>query len=126
MKFSIDRQEHYTILTIDEEKLDSSVAPEVKSEFVTLQAEGVIRVILSLENVKYSDSSGLSALLVGNRIFSENGDFILYGVNEHVMKLISISQLDKVINILPSKEEAIDAIFLNEIEKGLREEGKSE
>ncbi|CAN0248368.1 unnamed protein product [Chrysoparadoxa australica] len=126
MKFSIDRQEHYTILSIDEEKLDSSVAPEVKSEFVTLQAEGVIRVILSLENVKYSDSSGLSALLVGNRIFTENGDFILYGVNEHVMKLISISQLDKVINILPTKEEAIDAIFMNEIEKGLREEGQSE
>ncbi len=126
MKFSIDRQEHYTILTIDEEKLDSSVSPEVKSEFVTLQAEGVIRVILSLENVKYSDSSGLSALLVGNRIFTENGDFIIYGVNEHVMKLISISQLDKVINILPTKEEAIDAIFLHEIEKGLREEDQSE
>ncbi len=126
MKFSIDRQEHYTILTIDEEKLDSSVSPEVKSEFVTLQAEGVIRVILSLENVKYSDSSGLSALLVGNRIFTEKGDFIIYGVNEHVMKLISISQLDKVINILPTKEEAIDAIFMNEIEKGLREEGQSE
>ena len=126
MKFSIDRQEHYTILTIDEEKLDSSVAPEVKSEFVTLQAEGVIRVILSLEKVKYSDSSGLSALLVGNRIFTENGDFIIYGVNEHVMKLINISQLDKVINILPTKEEAIDAIFMNEIEKGLREEGQSE
>ncbi len=126
MKFSIDRQEHYTILTIDEEKLDSSVAPEVKSEFVTLQAEGVIRVILSLEKVKYSDSSGLSALLVGNRIFTEKGDFILYGVNEHVMKLINISQLDKVINILPTKEEAVDAIFMNEIEKGLREEGKSE
>ncbi|MBV6642299.1 MAG: STAS domain-containing protein [Cyclobacteriaceae bacterium] len=126
MKFSIDRQEHYTILTIDEEKLDSSVSPEVKSEFVTLQAEGVLRVILSLENVKYSDSSGLSALLVGNRIFSENGDFVIYGVNEHVMKLISISQLDKVINILPTKEEAIDAIFLHEIEKGLREEDQSE
>ncbi len=126
MKFSIDRQEHYTILTIDEEKLDSSVAPEVKSEFVTLQAEGVLRVILGMENVKYSDSSGLSALLVGNRIFTEQGDFIIYGVNEHVMKLISISQLDKVINILPTKEEAIDAIFMNEIEKGLREEDQSE
>lgn len=126
MKFSIDRQEHYTILTIDEEKLDSSVSPEVKSELVTLQAEGALRVILSLENVKYSDSSGLSALLVGNRIFTENGDFILCKVNEHVMKLINISQLDKVINILPTKEEAIDAIFMNEIEKGLREKGKSE
>lgn len=126
MKFSIDRQDHYTILTIDEEKLDSTVSPEVKSEFVTLQAEGVLRVIVSMENVKYSDSSGLSALLVGNRLFSERGEFMLSNVNEHVMKLINISQLDKVITILPTKEEAIDAIFMNEIERGLREEGGAE
>ena len=65
MKFSIDRQDHYTILTIDAEKLDSAISPEVKSEFVTLQAEGVLRVVLNLEKIKYSDSSGLSALLVG-------------------------------------------------------------
>ena len=126
MKFSIDRQDHYTILTIDEEKLDSAISPEVKSEFVTLQAEGVLRVVLNLEKIKYSDSSGLSALLVGNRLFSENGEFILCGVNDHVMKLINISQLDKVITILPTKEEAVDAIFMNEIERGLREEGNSE
>jgi anti-sigma B factor antagonist len=126
MKFSIDRQDHYTILTIDAEKLDSAISPEVKSEFVTLQAEGVLRVVLNLEKIKYSDSSGLSALLVGNRLFSENGEFILCGVNDHVMKLIKISQLDKVITILPTKEEAVDAIFMNEIERGLREEGNSE
>jgi anti-sigma B factor antagonist len=41
MKFSIDRQDQYTIIAFDEEKLDSTVSPEVKSEFVTLQAEGV-------------------------------------------------------------------------------------
>ena len=126
MKFSIDRQDQYTILKIDEEKLDSTVAPEVKSEFVTLQAEGVENVILNMEVVKYSDSSGLSAILVGNRLFKDNGSFILANVNEHVMKLVKISMLDKVLEILPTVEEAVDAAMLNQIEKGLREEGGEE
>lgn len=122
MKFSIDRQDQYTILKIDEEKLDSTISPEVKSEFVTLQAEGVENVILNMEVVKYTDSSGLSALLVGNRLFSESGTFVMCAVQEHVMKLINISQLDKVIDILPTVEESVDAVLFNEIEKGLREE----
>lgn len=126
MKFSIDRQDQYTVIKIDEEKLDSTVAPEVKSEFVTLQAEGVEHVIVNMEVVKYSDSSGLSALLVGNRLFKESGSFILCGINDHVMKLISISMLDKVMDILPTVEEAVDAVMFNEIEKGLREEGGEE
>ncbi|RED93847.1 STAS domain-containing protein [Marinoscillum furvescens] len=126
MKFSIDRQDQYTILTIDEEKLDSTIAPEVKSEFVTLQAEGVENVVVNMSVVKYSDSSGLSALLVGNRLFKESGSFIMCGVNEHVMKLIKISMLDKVMDILPTQEEAVEAVMFNEIEKGLREEGGEE
>jgi len=124
MKFSIDRQDQYTILKIDEEKLDSTIAPEVKSEFVTLQAEGVKNIVLNMEVVKYSDSSGLSALLVGNRLFKDTGSFVMCKLNEHVMKLISISQLDKVIDILPTVEESIDAVMFNDIERGLREAGE--
>ncbi len=123
MKFSIDRQDQYTIIKIDEEKLDSTLSPEVKSEFVTLQKEGVKNVIVNMDPVKYSDSSGLSALLVGERLFKENGSFILCKINEHVMKLIKISMLDKVLEILPTEEEAIDAVMFNDIERGLREAG---
>lgn len=123
MKFSIDRQDQFTILRLDEEKLDSSISPELKSEFITLQAEGVDNVIFNMELIKYTDSSGLSALLVGNRIFSQTGSFVLSGVQEHVMKLIKISQLDKVIEILPTVEEAIDTVFMNALKRGLEEEG---
>ncbi|MEQ8472506.1 MAG: STAS domain-containing protein [Marinoscillum sp.] len=126
MKFSIDRKDEYTVIKIDEEKLDSTIAPEVKSEFVTLQAEGVQSLIVNMEVVKYSDSSGLSALLVGNRLFKESGSFVMCKVNEHVMKLIKISMLDKVMDILPTVEEAADAVLFNAIEKGLREEDGEE
>ena len=77
-------------------------------------------MIVDLSQVKYIDSSGLSSLLVGNRVFTENkGTFILACVSDHAMKLIKISQLDKVLNILPTVAEAVDAVFLLEIETDL-------
>jgi anti-sigma B factor antagonist len=121
MKYTIDKQEKYSLLSLHEEKLDSSVAPNLKSELITLHAEGVRNIILDLTDVKYTDSSGLSALLVGNRIVQEEGGiFILSCLSDHTMKLIKISQLDSVLNILPKVEEAVDAVFMHEIEKDLK------
>lgn len=72
MKYSIDKNEQYSILRLQEEKLDSPLSPALKSEFVTLNAEGIKNIIIDLTEVKYVDSSGLSALLVGNRIYIAN------------------------------------------------------
>ena len=122
MKYTIDKQEKYSLLRLHEEKMDSSVAPGLKSELITLRAEGVKNIILDLAEVKYTDSSGLSALLVGNRIFQEDGGiFILAALSEHTIKLIKISQLDSVLNILATVEEAIDAAFMHEIERDLKD-----
>lgn len=123
MKYSIDKQEKYTVLRLNEEKLDSSIAPKLKSEMVTLHAEGVRNIILDLAEVKYTDSSGLSSLLVGNRILQEDGGiFVLASLSDHTMKLIKISQLDSVLNILPTVQEGIDAVFMHEIEKDMKDE----
>ncbi len=121
MKYTIDKQEKYCLLRLHEEKLDSSVAPGLKSELITLHAEGIRNIILDLSEVKYTDSSGLSALLVGNRIVQEEGGiFILTCLSDHTLKLIKISQLDSVLNILAKVEEGIDAVFMHEIEKDLK------
>lgn len=121
MKYTIDKQEKYSVVRLHEEKLDSSIAPNLKSELITLHAEGVRNIILDLGEIKYTDSSGLSALLVGNRVVQEDGGiFVLASLSDHTMKLIKISQLDSVLNILPTAEEAVDAVFMHEIEKDLK------
>jgi len=123
MKYTIDKQGKYTLVRLHEEKLDSNVAPQLKSEMVTLHAEGVRNIILDLSEVKYTDSSGLSALLVGNRILQEDeGVFVLACLSDHTMKLIRISQLDSVLTILPTVEEGIDAVFMHEIERDMKKE----
>lgn len=122
MKYTIDKQDKYSLLKLHEEKLDSNIAPKLKSELITIHAEGIKNIILDLSEVKYTDSSGLSALLVGNRIIHEDkGIFVLAGLSEHTMKLIKISQLESVLNILPTTEEAIDAVFMNELENDLKQ-----
>ena len=122
MKYTIDKQEKYSSLRLHEEKLDSSVAPQLKSELITLHAEGIHNVILDLTEVKYTDSSGLSALLVGNRIMQEDGGiFVLAALSEHTMKMNKISQLDTVLNILPTVEEAVDAVYMHQIERDLKQ-----
>src|SRR5690606_7258115 len=120
MKYTIDKKEKYSLLHLHEEKLDSSVAPGLKSELITLHAEGVKNIILDWNEVKYIDSSGLSALLLGIRIVQDDGGiFILTSLSDHTMQLIKISHLDSVLNILPKVEEAFDAVFMHEIEKDL-------
>jgi anti-anti-sigma factor len=124
MKYTIDKQEKYTLIQLNETKLDATVSPQLKSEFVTLNAEGNKNIIADLSQVKYIDSSGLSAILIANRLCQDaNGTFILAGVTDHVMKLIKISQLDTVLELLPSVEEAVDAVFMHEIENDLKQGG---
>ncbi|MFQ3213011.1 MAG: anti-sigma B factor antagonist [Marivirga sp.] len=127
MKYSVDKDEKYSLVKIKEEKLDSSISSDLKSDLITMQAEGVTNLIIDLSEVKYIDSSGLSALLVGNRVFREaGGAFIIAAPSEHTSKLIKISQLDKVLDILPTAHEAIESVFMHELEKGFSEEDDSE
>jgi anti-sigma B factor antagonist len=127
MKYTIEKTEKYTLLQLNEDKLNSTIAPDLKSELVKLNAEGVKSIILNLSEVKYADSSGLSSILVGNRLCeNEGGIFVLAAVSDHVLKLVKISHLDTVLNLLPTVEEAVDAVFMNELEKNLRAEDPEE
>jgi anti-anti-sigma factor len=108
MNFEINSNESFTIISCNIVKLDTTVAPELKSELLLLDKSGVSNYILDLSSVKYCDSSGLSALLVGNRFAKTNeGSFVICGLQTAVEKLITISQLHNVLNITASQEDAI-------------------
>ena len=125
MQYSTKLHEKYVILSLQEEKLTSTHAPDLKSQFVMLTTEGKSNIILDLSGVKYADSSGLSALLRANSMCEQDGGiFVVCGLNEHVEKLINITHLDRVLTILPTTQEAIEAVFMHEIEKDIDEDSE--
>jgi len=127
MKFTLDKTDRYTILKLDEENLNSILAPDLKSEFVFFRNEGVRNLILDLTDVKYVDSSGLSAILTANRLWKDYGCFVLTGANHPaVKKLIEISRLESILNIVPTVEESVDFVFMEDIEKELTASSEDE
>jgi anti-anti-sigma factor len=123
MKFSLDKQDKYSVFQLMEENLNSIMAPDVKSEFVFLRNEGVKNLILDLSVVKYVDSSGLSAILTANRLWNGYGTFIVTGAtNPAVEKLIEISHLESILTLIPTLEESIDYVFMEEIQRDLTAE----
>lgn len=111
MNFSKEEKEHYTIVTSNVEKLDSTNAPELKSELVLINKNSVNNIVLDLSHSRYCDSSGLSAILIGNRLCKDSGGkFVLSGLQPNVMKLVEISQLNNVLNIEDSLDSAESSI----------------
>src|SRR6056297_2796864 len=118
MEFKIEQMERFTLIQVLEEKLDTNVAPSLKSELVLISGKGEKNMVLDLSRCRYCDSSGLSAILVANRLCKNaNGTFVLTGLNDAVDRLITISQLDTVLNIAYSNEEAVDIVKAEEEER---------
>jgi anti-sigma B factor antagonist len=114
MVLQIEKQKSCIVVKINSEKLDSLVAPELKAELVNINAEGAKNIIIDLSDTRYCDSSGLSAILVGNRLCKNSGGkLVLSGLKEPIKKLILISQLDSILNTAITVEEGM--ILLDDV-----------
>jgi anti-sigma B factor antagonist len=117
--FDVERSERYSLIRLHAEKLDTMVAPTLKSELVVLNSDGVKNLIIDLTATRYCDSSGLSAILVANRLCKNaNGILIVTGLQEPVKKLIAISQLDSILKITGDLPSAIDLLVAEDVESG--------
>ncbi|MEX1002610.1 MAG: STAS domain-containing protein [Crocinitomicaceae bacterium] len=107
MNFSKEEKDKYTVVTSNVEKLDSTNAPELKSELVLINKNAVNNIVLDMSKSRYCDSSGLSAILIGNRLCKDSGGkFVISGLQPNVVKLVEISQLNNVLNIAEDISEA--------------------
>jgi anti-anti-sigma factor len=121
MKYRLDKQEQFAVLTLEEENLNSTFAPALKSDLILFNQEGVRNFILDLSQVKYVDSSGLSAILTGHRIWKDHGSFVIAGeLQPMVTKLIEISRLQTILTMIPTVSEAVDYVLMEELERELR------
>jgi anti-sigma B factor antagonist len=121
MKFSLDKKEFLVVIELQEEKLMSTNAPKFKSELALLGAEGYRNLVIDLQHVKFVDSSGLSALLLANRMCMESkGTLALCQLGSQVSSLIKISQLEDILNIFPTLTEALEFVKMEELEREIK------
>jgi anti-sigma B factor antagonist len=111
MDFTVDQENGTAVVQVNVVKLNAGNASGLKAELVLLNKNSVNNIVIDMTKAKYCDSSGLSAILVANRLCKDtNGKFVLCGLQENVQKLIEIAQLDKVLTLASDKSDALSKI----------------
>lgn len=118
MKFTIERQDEYSVFSLLEPRLDFTLSAELKSELIEIIAvQGINHLIIDLTNVTFMDSSCISAFLVANRNCNEtDGIMVLTNLGAQVKKIIQVAQLNTVFNITEAIPEARKIIMAHVLE----------
>ena len=80
MNFNTIKNDKFTLIELKVDKLDNTISPLLKSQLVVLNAEGVKNIIINMQDTKYCDSSGLSAILVANRLCKNSGGIFVLSI----------------------------------------------
>ena len=108
MDFLLEEVDDIKILRINNQRLDSLVSPDLKAQLLILIKEGSL-IVLDLNQVKYADSSGLGALLLGLRQARDVGaQFVLVGAQKRVKSLMQIAQLENILLNFDDENQALE------------------
>ncbi len=103
--FESENHKGQTVLRLKFDRLDTQVSPQLKAEFLIVCQPPLKKLVVDMSIVKSCDSSGLSALLVAERLMrGMKGEIHLIIPNPDVRNLFKITQLEKVFSIHPSAE----------------------
>lgn len=110
MNFKSVTKNNVTVLRLQDERLDSTIASELKAHLLVLIEEGNKNILIDLAKVEYTDSSGLGAILFGVRQARPvNGKIKLANLQSRVLGLIKIAKLDNVIEAYDNEAEALES-----------------
>lgn len=88
-------------------EIDLHSAPQVRNNINTRLEEGQTQIAMDLAGVEFIDSSGLAALISGQKKAAEaSGSLVLVSPTEPVKRALSVTGLDKIFKVYGSLDEA--------------------
>lgn len=116
MEFSIEKTERYALLRAGEGQFVGDVPAKFETTARALFREGFSRLIVDLATIQIVDDAGVMAIRKINRQCSnELGLLVLVTKNDDLTDFLYETNIADL-TILPTVEEAIDAVFINELE----------
>lgn len=113
MNYSVKTDDNIMVFSLLEPKLDTSNSGAMKTELnkTFSSREKYSGFILDLSLAETCDSSGLSVLLVANRLAAEkNSAFRIVTESPKILNLIKITRLDEVLIVSPNLAKALTEI----------------
>ncbi len=98
--------EHKIVLVSGE--VDLYNVSELKKALFSVTDGANQSVVVDLKNVNYMDSSGIGALVAGQKkMKAHNGKFALVNIHDDVLNILKLATLDRFFKIYESEDELI-------------------
>ena len=92
-------------------EIDLFTAPELKQVLAESIEGGRIRIIVDLTDTTFLDSTALGVLIGAvKRLRSRDGALAIVNVDDNIAKTFEITGLDQIFTIVPTRDEAVDAV----------------
>jgi anti-sigma B factor antagonist len=109
MNLNLEKINDINVLTIQEERIDAHNSGELKEYLLQMIEGGENQIIIQLEHVRFIDSSGLGALLSGNKhIIAKSGKLALANIQKQVLSMFELTRLNRVFEIYADLNEAFN------------------
>jgi len=110
MNLNLEKINGYSVLTIHDERIDAHNSGELKEYLLQMIDGGENRIIVQLGHVRFIDSSGLGALLSGNKhVVAKSGKFALSNIQQQVLSMFELTRLNRVFEIYADLNDAVNA-----------------
>ena len=111
MKLKLEKLNAYSVVFIQEERIDAHNSGELKDYILHLIELGEINIIIQLENVRFIDSSGLGALLSGYKnAAAKSGKLALACCRPQVLSMFELTRLNRVFELYTDVNEAVENV----------------
>ena len=126
MNYSIEKNEQYALIRLNESEFNGGIAPTFETLSRTLFREGYSNIIVDMDATLTIDDEAITVVRKVNRhCTSEDGLMIVVTKNEDIIAELDVSNIPDL-TILPTVEEAVDAVFMNDLENDFRNEDDSQ
>lgn len=126
MNFTVEKKEQYALIRLAESEFSELIMPDFEKLSQILFREGYSNIIVDMDAVQSVDQVGVTTLRKVNRqCTNEDGLLVVTTKSDDLIEFLDGSNLSELV-ILPTVEEAIDAVFMHDLENDFRSEDDDE
>ncbi len=126
MEFKVEKNEQFALIELKETSLNQENSPELEEVVRKLFREGYGNMIMEFGSIAELDGFGISLIRKANKIcLNELGLLIIVTKNDGIINQLDDAKIEDL-TVMPTTQEAIDAVYLNELENDFQSDEDDE
>jgi anti-anti-sigma factor len=126
MEFKVEKNEQFALIELKEASLNQENSTDLENIIRKLFREGYGNMIIEFNSIEELDGFGVSVIRKANKIcLNELGLLIIVTKNDAIIDQLDAAKIEDL-TVMPTVQEAIDAVYLNELENDFQSDEDDE